>query len=140
MLRFVYSQSCPSIMFYHRFVIRVTRWVPLVERELFTLKEYNEFTPSFCRVQAVQSSFLCFALWIIICPFVLFLLAIIWFVLRLTASDQPFGIFKLFLPASHCIYVCIGCYLMLTNNRKIHLQTMICLKASSCYPFLSCYS
>jgi hypothetical protein len=34
---------------------------------------------------------------IVVCPFVLFLLAIMLSVLRYTVSDCPFGIFKLFL-------------------------------------------
>jgi hypothetical protein len=38
-----------------------------------------------------------YGLWIFVCPFVLFLLAIVLSVLlRLTDSDYPFGIFKLF--------------------------------------------
>ena len=39
-------------------------------------------------------SFLCNVLWTIYFSF--FLLTIIWYVLRFTASDYPFGIFKLF--------------------------------------------
>ena len=39
-----------------------------------------------------------YVLWIVVCPFILFLLAIVLSVLlRLTDSDYPFGIFKLFL-------------------------------------------
>ena len=42
--------------------------------------------------------FYVYVLKIIVCPFVLFLLPIVLFVLlRLTASNYPFGIFKLFL-------------------------------------------
>ena len=37
-----------------------------------------------------------YVLWIVVCPFVLFLLAIVLSVLRYTDSDYPFGIFKLF--------------------------------------------
>jgi len=36
-------------------------------------------------------------LWIVVCPFVLFLLTIVLSVLQFTDSDYPFGIFKLFL-------------------------------------------
>ena len=42
-------------------------------------------------------SFLCSVLKIVVCPFVLFLLSIVLSVLRFTASDNPIGIFKLFL-------------------------------------------
>jgi hypothetical protein len=38
-----------------------------------------------------------YVLYIVVCPFVLFLLAIVLSVLRYTDSDCPFGIFKLFL-------------------------------------------
>ena len=34
--------------------------------------------------------------YIIVCPFVLFILVIVLSVLRFTASDYPFGIFELF--------------------------------------------
>jgi hypothetical protein len=40
--------------------------------------------------------FLCNVLWIVVCPFVHFLLAIVLSVLRFMDSDYPFGIFKLF--------------------------------------------
>jgi len=40
-----------------------------------------------------------YVLLIVICPFVLFLLAILLSVLRYTDSDCPFGIFKLFLQS-----------------------------------------
>jgi hypothetical protein len=41
-----------------------------------------------------------YVLYIVVCPFVLFLLAIVLSVrLRYTDSDYPFGIFKLFLPS-----------------------------------------
>ena len=47
-------------------------------------------------------SFLCSVLYFIVCPFVVFLVVIVLSVLRFTASDYPFGIFKL-LYAHHCI-------------------------------------
>jgi hypothetical protein len=40
-----------------------------------------------------------YALSIVVCPFVLFLLVIVLSVLRYTVSDCPFGIFKLFSDA-----------------------------------------
>jgi hypothetical protein len=40
---------------------------------------------------------MCSVLYIVVCPFVLFLLAIVLSVLRFTYSDYPFGILKLFL-------------------------------------------
>jgi hypothetical protein len=44
-------------------------------------------------------SFLCNILYFVMCPFVLFLLAIALSILRITASDYPVGIFKLFCQA-----------------------------------------
>jgi hypothetical protein len=39
----------------------------------------------------------------VVCPFVLFLLAIVLSILRFTDSDYPFGIFKHFLKVFHFI-------------------------------------
>ena len=47
------------------------------------------------RIQKIK--FYIYVLLILVCPFVLFLLAIVLSVLRYTDSDCPFGIFKLFL-------------------------------------------
>jgi hypothetical protein len=63
--------------------------VALVEQELLIL---SEFIPVFSGVRVAQSFVLC----IIVCPFVFFLLAIVLSVLRFTAADYLFGIFKIF--------------------------------------------
>ena len=58
-----------------------------------------EFTPSlvFSGVRVTRSLVLYACFYILVCPFVLFLLAIVLSVLlRYTDSDYPFGIFKLF--------------------------------------------
>ena len=61
-------------------MVTVTTLMPLVDQELLSLSCTPEFTPGF------------------VCPFVLFLFAIVLSVLlRFTDSDNPFGIFKLFL-------------------------------------------
>jgi hypothetical protein len=54
-------------------------------------------------------SFMCSVLQIVVCPFVVFCLAIVLSVLfRLTESDDPFGIFKLFFRFSvECNYALI---------------------------------
>jgi hypothetical protein len=57
---------------------------------------------------------------IVVCPFVLFLLAIVLSVLRYTVSDCPFGIFKLFL-----------------YNKK---QIVISVLNSYCREHLICYA
>ena len=49
-----------SFMTYHRFVTRVTRWVPRVKQELLTLKEWG----SCCSI----CIFLCNVLLIVFCP------------------------------------------------------------------------
>jgi hypothetical protein len=70
-------------------------WVPLVEKELHTLPERLNSPPVFSGVRVTQS----FVLYVIFCRalFVLFLLAIVLFVLlRFTDSNYPFYIFKLF--------------------------------------------
>ena len=54
---------------------------------------YAEFSPVFSGVRVTRS----LVLWIVVCPFVYFLLAIVLSVLlRCADSDCPFGIFKLF--------------------------------------------
>jgi hypothetical protein len=57
-----------------------------------------EFTPGFSGVLVTQSLVLCVCFVDVVCPFVLFLLAIVLSVLlRCAVSDCPFVIFKLFL-------------------------------------------
>jgi hypothetical protein len=70
-----------------------------VEQGLLTLPEHLSSPPIFrgVRVAGSLGLYVWFFL-IVVCPFVLFLLAIVLSVLlRYTASDFPFGIFKLFL-------------------------------------------
>ena len=105
--------------FFTGFVTRVPRWVSLVEQELLTLKKHMSSPLVFVRfmlLNLVSCVVFCESL------FVLFLLVIIWSVFRLTASEYSFGIFKLFLLTSHCIYVCIGRYFTLKNNRNLHVK------------------
>ena len=74
-----------------------------MEQELITLLEYPSSPPIISGVRVIRSLVLC----IMYCGslFVLFLLAIVLFVLLLfTDSDYPFGIFKLFLPHINTIY------------------------------------
>jgi hypothetical protein len=70
---------------------RVTRLVLLVEQELFTIPDYLSSTPVFIGVRVFRS--LAFCVVIVVCPFVLFLGSVL---LRLTDSNYPFGIFKIF--------------------------------------------
>jgi hypothetical protein len=77
------------------FVTRLTRRVSLVEQELLTLPEHMSSPLVFNGVRVTRSLVLC------VCfvnrPFVLFLLAIVLFVLlRYADSNYHFGIFKLF--------------------------------------------
>ena len=75
--------------------VRVTRRMPLVAQELSTLSEHLSSPPVFIEVRVTRSLVLC----VMLCRslVVLFLLAIVLSVLRLTDSDYSFGIFKLFL-------------------------------------------
>jgi hypothetical protein len=71
----------------------VTRQVPHQEQELLILPELlssPQFLVDFIFLDLY--SFLCNVLWIIVCPFVLFLLAIVMSVLRFTASNYPFWV------------------------------------------------
>ena len=90
------------------FVLTVTRLVACVEQELLTLPKHMSSPPVFRGYCVV---FLRNILYIVVCLFVLFPLAIVLFVLlfplaivffvllRFTASDYLFGIFKM-----RCLY------------------------------------
>jgi hypothetical protein len=61
-------------------------------------------------------SFLCNVLWIVICPFVIFLFAIVLsFLLRFTDSNYSFAIFKLFLSP-----ICLSKYLYQASKLSGH--------------------
>ena len=66
-------------------------YLPLVEQEMLTLLEHLSSPPICIGVRVDR--FL-----VLVCPFVLVLLAIVVSVLRYTDSDYPFGIVKLCLP------------------------------------------
>jgi len=94
----VKQQSLTLPLLYHRQDLNNTIWVTLrvslVEQELLTLPEHLSSSPVFSGVRVTRS----LVLLIVVCPFVLFLLAIVLSVLlRYTDSDCPFGICKLFL-------------------------------------------
>ena len=73
--------------------LTVAWWVSHVEQELLTHPEYLSSLPVFSGVRVARY----LVLWIVVCPFVLFLLTIVMSILlRFTASDYYFGIFKLF--------------------------------------------
>ena len=75
-----YFLDLSSFMTYHRFVTRLTRHMSLVEQELLTLPEHMSSPPIPVTRSLVLSCF--------VCPFVLFLLAFVFFVLlRYTDSD-----------------------------------------------------
>jgi len=89
------SWSFPHSWLITEFVTRLTRQVPLVEQELLTLPEHLSSPPVFSGVCVIHLLFYMYVLSIVVCPFVLFLLAIVLYVLlRYTVSDCPFGIFK----------------------------------------------
>jgi len=71
--------------------------VALVEQELITLPEHLSSLPVCSGVRVTRSFVLCVCFVDRFCPFVPFLLTIVFSVLlRFTDSDYPFGIFKLF--------------------------------------------
>ena len=71
-----------------------------VEQEMFTLPEFIVHAGCLVGSCCWIFSVLCIVLFIIVCPFVPFLLTIVLPVrLQLTAFDNPFGIFKLFLKS-----------------------------------------
>ena len=80
------------------FVTRLTRQMPLVEQELLILPKHLSSPPVCSGVRVTRSLVLCVCFVDCCLSFVLFLLAIVLYVLlRYTDSGYPFGIFKLFL-------------------------------------------
>ena len=78
-------------------IIRLTQQVPHVEKELLTLLKLLSSPPFFLICLACVALSLVFCVMFCRSLFVLFLLAIVLSVLiRFTASDYPFGIFKPF--------------------------------------------
>jgi hypothetical protein len=68
----------------------------LVKQELPTLPEHLSLSPVLVGFVLLDRLFYMYVLLIVVCPFVLFHLAIVLSVLvRYTDSDCPFGIFKL---------------------------------------------
>ena len=86
----------------------------------------------------VRVQFYVYVLQIVVCPFVLFLLAIVLSVLlRYTDSDYPFGIFKLFFSSSLPPIVCGKAYVLLMLFVFVCIQwspthTVLCF----CFVFL----
>jgi hypothetical protein len=74
-----------------------TQRVSQVDPVLCTLPKHMSSTPVFCLVNVAQSLFYVYCKSL----FVLFYLTIILSVLRLTVTEYPFGIFKLFLVITH---------------------------------------
>jgi len=69
-----------------------------VEQQLPTLLEHLSSPPVFSGVRVTRSLVLnMYVLWIVVCPFVTFLLAIVLSGFRFAVSDCPFDILKRFL-------------------------------------------
>ena len=82
----------------HDFIITLAQTCVTSGAGIAYLSGAPEFTPAFYWGSCCSIfSFMCSVLQIVVCHFVLFLLAIVLSVLRFTDSDYPFGIFKLFL-------------------------------------------
>jgi hypothetical protein len=106
-------------MTYHRtfFLSRAGQWMPLVMQELLTLQGYLHLPTGLCRIHVAQSLVFC----VVFCKslFVLFLLAIVFSVLRVKISVYPFGISNAFLIG---IYFVHTLYIMWYANKN-HLAS-----------------
>ena len=79
------------------FVTKLTRRVPLVEQELPILRSTRVLPQFLVGFELLDLQLYMHVLQIVVCPFVLFHLAIVLFVLlRYMDYNCPFGIFKLF--------------------------------------------
>jgi hypothetical protein len=112
------------------FVTRLTRQVPLVEQELLILPKQLSSPPVFSGVRVTRSLVLCVCFVDCCLSFVLFLLAIVLYVLlRYTDSSYPFGIFKLFLyifvsihqHLTSCLGSCQVTFHSSLTNQSIHM-------------------
>jgi hypothetical protein len=119
-------------MIYHRFVTRLTRHMSLVEQALFTLPEHMSSPPIPVTRSLVLSC--------VVCPFVLFLLVFVFFVLlRYTDSDYllylqtllivPFTLFML----NHK-FTCKGNDMEITCTRTTKERGTICKERSIKHP------
>ena len=97
------SRSFPHSRLITGFVTRLTRQVPLVDQELLTLSEHLSSPSDFSGVRVTRSLVL-YVCFIVVCPLVHFLLAIVLSVLRYADSDCPFGIFKLLFMLSITVF------------------------------------
>jgi len=81
-----------------------------VNQELITFPEHLSSLPVFSGVRVTRSLVLYVCFVYVVCPFVLFLLAIVLSVLlRFTDTDNSFGIFKLFLLIPRNERICPNC-------------------------------
>ena len=103
----VLHNSFPRWWLVTGFVTRLTRRVSLVDRGILILPEHPSSPPDFSGIRVTRSLVYMYVLLIVVCPFVLFLLAIVLSVLlRYTDSDFSFGIFKLFFQ-QYLIYTAV---------------------------------
>ena len=89
---------CFSFMTYHRVCNYINTTGSTSEAGIAYPSGASEFTSICSGVRVTRSVVLCVCFVDVVCPLVLFLLAIVLSVLlQFTNSDYPFGIFKLFL-------------------------------------------
>ena len=101
--------------------------VPRLQQELLTLPEHLSSLPVFSGVRDIQ--LYVYVLQTSVCPFALFLLAIVLSVLlQYMDSNYPFGIFKLFLPfRSTSVHpVLVGFVLLDLQCYVYALQNVVC--------------
>jgi len=107
------------------FVVFGVMMLPLVEQELFTLPEYLRSPRLLVGFVLLDLLLVVYALYIVVCPFVLFLLASEISVLRYTDSDYPFDILKLFIQQNIQLELCSTTsmtYRQIRNKTKVTRQ------------------
>ena len=103
--------------------------VPRLQQELLTLPEHLRSLPVLVGFVLLDLQFYVYVLQTSVCPFVLFLLAIVLSVLlQYMDSNYPFGIFKLFLPfRSTSVHpVLVGFVLLELQCYVYALQNVVC--------------
>ena len=132
----------------HRACNQINTTMSQVEQELLTLPDYPSFPPSprfSVGFVLLDLQFDVYVFQIVVCSIVLFLLAIMLSVLRITDSDYPFGIFN-FLKMSRLItHIILQTYLTdllvkLKSRRgspnskqvyNIHILQKLCIASDS---------
>jgi uncharacterized membrane protein YhaH (DUF805 family) len=127
-----------SILLLHMFILMMLNILCFVRKGAVYSSRATEFTPGFYSI----FSFMCNVLYIVVCPFVSFLSAIVLSVLRCTDSDYSSGIVKLFLTtysyAEHVLCLIRNRNCLHFENTWVHPSILFIIYLHFCHRSVSC--